>query len=216
MYKYIFLDLDGTLTDPFLGITNSVKYALKKFNIDSTNEELKCFIGPPLRDSFHKYYGMTPDEAELAVKYYREYFATKGLFENDLYPFTIKVLEELKSLGLKIILATSKPDKFSIEILKHFNIYDYFDFCSCATFDKTREKKSDIIKYAITNLNIKNKDEIIMVGDRFHDVVGAKENGIKCCYVTYGYGSVDEANNYGADYVIYDLIDLIDIIKDSM
>lgn len=215
MYKYIFLDLDGTLTDPFLGITNSVKYALKKFNIDRTNEELKCFIGPPLRDSFKEYYNMTPDEAELAVKYYREYFSTVGLFENELYSFTVKVLDELKKLDVKIVLATSKPEKFSIEILKHFNIYEYFDFCSCATMDKSRDNKSDIIKYAIDYFNVSNLDEILMVGDRHHDIVGAKNNGIKCCYVTYGYGSVDEANKYGANYIINDLLDLIDIIKDS-
>jgi len=215
MFKYIFLDLDGTLTDPFLGITNSVKYALKKFNIDSTNEELKCFIGPPLRVSFKEYYNMNEDESELAVKYYREYYSTTGLFENDLYNDTIRVLEELKSMNSKIVLATSKPEKFSIQILKHFNIYEYFDFCACATLDKSRDKKSDIIKYAIDSLNITNLDEVLMVGDRFHDVVGAKENGIKCCYVTYGYGSVDEAKKYGADYIIDSLYEVIKIIKDS-
>lgn len=97
MYKYIFLDLDGTLTDPFLGITNSVKYALKKFNIDKTNEELKCFIGPPLRYSFSKYYNFSAEDAEQAVKYYREVYSTTGLFENELYPDTVYVLEELKN-----------------------------------------------------------------------------------------------------------------------
>ena len=215
MYKYIFLDLDGTLTDPFLGITNSVKYALKKFNIDSTNEELKCFIGPPLRQSFKEYYNMNADDAEKAVSYYREYYATKGLFENELYGDTIKVLDELKGLSLKIVLATSKPEKFSIEILKHFNIYEYFDFCACATLDKSRDTKSDIIKYAIDSLNITNLDEILMVGDRYHDVEGAKLNNIKCCYVTYGYGSIDEAKKYGANYIIDSLDEVLGIIKDS-
>ena len=215
MFKYIFLDLDGTLTDPFLGITNSVKYALKKFDIDKTNEELKCFIGPPLRESFHEYYGMDPDTCEDAIKYYREYFSTKGLFENELYPFTVKTLAELKKMGLTIVLATSKPEKFSVEILKHFEIFDYFDFVSGSTMDKTRDNKTVIIKYAIDELNITNLDEILMVGDRHHDIVGAKDNGIKCCYVTYGYGSVDEANKYGANYIISDLLDLIDIIKGS-
>ena len=215
MYKYIFLDLDGTLTDPFLGITNSVKYALSKFNIDSTNEQLKCFIGPPLRYSFMEYYKLSESEAELAVKYYREVFSTTGLFENELYPDTIKVLEELKKMNLILVLATSKPDKFSIEILKHFNIYDYFSFCSCATFDKSRDKKSDIIKYALDELDIKNKNEVLMVGDRYHDVVGAKENNIDSCYVTYGYGSIDEAKKYGANYIIDKFTDLIGIIKSS-
>lgn len=215
MYKYVFLDLDGTLTDPFLGITNSVKYALTKFNINKTNEELKCFIGPPLRYSFVEYAGLTTSEAEEAVKYYREVFSVTGLFENEIYPDTIKVLDELKSLNCILVLATSKPEKFSIEILKHFNIYHYFDFCSCATMDKSRDNKTDIIKYAIESLNIKNLDEVLMVGDRHHDVVGAKENNIKCCYVTYGYGTVDEAKEYGANYIIDKFPDLIEIIKGS-
>ena len=216
MIKYVFLDLDGTLTNPFLGITNSVKYALKKFNIDATNEELKCFIGPPLRTSFKEYYNMDSDSAELAVKYYREYYSVKGLFENELYSDTISVLEELKKENYILVLATSKPEKFSIEILKHFHIYKYFDFCSCASMDKSRDNKTDIIKYAIDILDIKNKDEILMVGDRFHDVVGAKDNNIKCCYVTYGYGSVDEAKKYGANYIIDSFSDLINILKDSI
>ncbi len=215
MYKYVFLDLDGTLTDPFLGITNSVKYALTKFNINKTNEELKCFIGPPLRYSFVEYAGLTPSEAEEAVKYYREVFSVTGLFENEIYPDTIKVLDELKKLNCILVLATSKPEKFSIEILKHFNIYHYFDFCSCATMDKSRDNKTDIIKYAIESLNIKNLDEVLMVGDRHHDVVGAKENNIKCCYVTYGYGTVDEAKKYDATYIIAKFPDLIEIIKGS-
>ena len=215
MFKYIFLDLDGTLTDPYLGITNSVKYALKKFNIDSTNEQLKVFIGPPLRDSFHRYYNMNPDEAELAVKYYREYFSTVGLFENELYSETVKVLQELKNLNLTLVLATSKPEKFSIEILKHFGLYKYFDFCACATMDKSREKKSDIIKYAIDSLNITDLDSILMVGDRFHDIVGAKANNIKSCYVTYGYGSIEEAKEFKAEYIIDKFSDLVEIIKGS-
>ena len=215
MYKYIFLDLDGTLTDPFLGITNSVKYALKKFNIDKTNKELKCFIGPPLRYSFSKYYNFSSEQAEEAVKYYREVYAVKGLFENELYPDTIYVLEELKKLGLKLVLATSKPEKFSIQILKHFYIYDYFDFCSGASLDKTRDSKSDVIKYALETLNIKDTGEVLMVGDRFHDVVGARDFNIDCCYVTFGYGSKNEAIEYNAKYIIDDFKDLIKIVKDS-
>ena len=216
MFKYIFLDLDGTLTDPYLGITNSVKYALKKFNIDSTNEELKCFIGPPLVDSFMEYYHFSYDDAVLAKQYYREVFSVKGLFENEIYPETISVLEELKKLGCTLVLATSKPEKFSIQILKHFNIYDYFTFCACATLDESRSKKAQVIKYAIDSLNVKNNDEILMVGDRFHDCVGAHENNIKCCYVTYGYGSKSEALNYNAEYIIDKFSDLIKIVKDSI
>lgn len=212
MYDYIFLDLDGTLTDPFLGITNSVKYALKKFNINKTNTELKCYIGPPLIDSFMDFEHFSLDDARLAVKYYREYFAEKGIFENFLYKDTIELLESLTKLGKKIILATSKPDKFSITILKHFNIYYYFDFCACSTFDEKRTSKAEVIKYAIDSLNIKDTSKILMVGDRFHDVVGAKSNNIDSCYVTYGYGSIDEANEYKPTYIINEMLDLLKII----
>ena len=215
MYKYVFLDLDGTLTDPYLGITNSVKYALKKFNINAKNEDLKVFIGPPLTDSFMEYFNFSFEDAVKAKAYYREVFRVTGMFENEIYPDTVYVLEELKKLGCKLVLATSKPEEFSIKILKHFNIYDYFTFCAGATMDEVRNKKSDIIKYAIDNLNIKNVDEILMVGDRFHDCVGAHENNIKCCYVTYGYGSKDEAIKYNAEYIIDNFKELIYIIKSS-
>ena len=215
MYKYVFLDLDGTLTDPYLGITNSVKYALKKFNINAKNEDLKVFIGPPLTDSFMEYFNFSFEDAVKAKAYYREVFRVTGMFENEIYPDTVYVLEELKKLGCKLVLATSKPEEFSIKILKHFNIYDYFTFCAGATMDEVRNKKSDIIKYAIDNLNIKNVDEILMVGDRFHDCVGAHENNIKCCYVTYGYGSKDEAIKYNAEYIFDNFKELIYIIKSS-
>ena len=136
MYKTILFDLDGTLTDPGIGITNSVAYALSKWNISVENKaDLYKLIGPPLTDSFAKYYGFEPDQCEQAVEYYREYFRDKGIFENVLYPSIEDLLSDLKSLEKGIILATSKPEEFAIRILEFFHIEHYFDFIAGATMD---------------------------------------------------------------------------------
>lgn len=213
MYKYIFFDLDGTLTDPGIGITNAVMYALKKYNIEvSERSELYKFIGPPLRDSFCKYYGMSSDEAEQAVTYYREYYGVTGLFENDVYPGIYELLEKLKGDGYTLVLATSKPDKFSVSILKHFDLYKYFDFCACATFDGSRDSKASVIRYALESLNITDTSKVLMIGDRYHDVNGARECGIKAVGVTYGYGDRAEHIEDGAAYIADDVDELYKII----
>ena len=159
IYNTVLFDLDGTLTDPAIGITNSVSYALKKWNIEvSCRSELYKFIGPPLVDSFCKYYGFSKDDADLAVKYYREYFADKGLFENSVYDGVIEMLTELKKRGKRLIIATSKPELFSKRILEHFELDGYFDFLAGATMDSSRVKKADVIAYAIKECNINDGD----------------------------------------------------------
>ena len=147
MLKYIFFDLDGTLTDPGIGITNSVMYALNKFGIDVADRtSLYNFIGPPLLYSFQTFYGFSEADSAKAVQYYREYFRVTGLYENEVYAGIPELLTELKSRGYKLVLATSKPEEFAVEILKHFNLYDYFDFAAGATMDSTRSKKADVIR----------------------------------------------------------------------
>ena len=137
MYNYILFDLDGTLTDPGRGITNSVAYALEKFGVSvSDKKELYKFIGPPLTDSFEKYYGFSEEDALIAVEYYREYFKPKGIYENEIYSGVPELLKSLKESGKTVILATSKPEIFAIEILKYFGIDEYFDFVAGATLDK--------------------------------------------------------------------------------
>ena len=158
MYKYILFDLDGTLTDPARGITNSVTYALNKFGIDVADKtELYKFIGPPLTDSFEKYYGFSSDEAITAVEYYREYFKPKGIYENEIYQGVPELLKALKENGKTVILATSKPEIFAIEILKYFKLDSYFDFVAGATLDKSRTKKGDVIAYALNSCNTQLK-----------------------------------------------------------
>lgn len=203
MYRYYFFDLDGTLTDPGTGITNSVMYALGKFGIHvSDRSELYAFIGPPLKDSFMKYYGFSGEQAIEAVAYYREYFRETGIWENEVYEQIPGVLAALKERQKTIVLATSKPEEFAVEILKHFGLYKYFDFTGAATMDGTRSEKKDVISYAVSSLNITRREEIVMIGDREQDIYGAGANGIDSAGVLYGYGSYDELAVAGATYMI--------------
>ena len=202
MYNYLFFDLDGTLADPGLGITNSVMYALKKFNISVDDiTSLYKYIGPPLRDSFEMFYGFSKEQSEIAVQYYREYFQKQGLYENEVYTGISDVLKQLKEEGKTLILATSKPEIFAIKILKHFNLYNYFDFIVGATMTDLRNKKGDIIKYALNNYNVSEKSSSLMIGDRKQDIIGAKENGLDSLGVLYGYGSYNELNEAGATFI---------------
>ncbi len=202
-YTTILFDLDGTLTDPALGITNSVMHALEFYNIHvSERSELFKFIGPPLIDSFMKYYNFDDNKAREAVTKYREYFSVKGLFENEVYSGVTDMLKALKAAGKKIVLATSKPDEFSIKILKHFGLYEYFDFCACSTMDETRTKKTEVIKYGLANIDEKDTARILMVGDREHDIFGAKNCGLDSVGVLYGYGNREEFENAGATYIV--------------
>ena len=206
MYNYILFDLDGTLTDPGIGITNSVMYALKKFNIDVEDRAtLYKFIGPPLLESFEKYYGFSKEESELALTYYREYFKPKGLYENEVYEGIEAVLTELKSRKKVLIVATSKPEAFAVEILQHFHLDRYFDFIAGATMDENRTKKADVIAYALEQCKITDKASAIMIGDREHDVLGAKQVGLDSVGVLYGYGNYEELENAGATYIVENL-----------
>lgn len=210
MYKYILFDLDGTLTDPGLGITNAVMYALKKFNIEVPDRsELYKFIGPPLLESFEKYYGMTPEQRQMALQYYREYFKPYGLYENTVYDGVGEVLAALKVQGKKLILATSKPEPFAVEILRHFGLDKYFDFVAGATMDETRNKKADVIAYALENCGITDLSAAVMVGDREHDVLGAKQNGLDCVGVLFGYGDREELSAAGAAYIAEKVEDIL-------
>ena len=212
MYDYILFDLDGTLTDPFEGITNSIIYALKKFGIEvSEKQKLKCFIGPPLYKSFSEYCGLSQEDSEKAVAFYREYFSQRGLYENKPYDGTQSVLQRLKDGGKKLIVATSKPQIFAERILDHFNLSRYFDYVSGATLDSSRVEKSDIIAFALKNFAVSPQNSV-MVGDRKHDIIGAKANGLKSVGVLYGYGDESELLSAGADYIATMPKDIIKIV----
>ncbi len=202
MYQYIFFDLDGTLTDPGKGITDSVAYALEKFGIrNEDRRELYRFIGPPLLDSFMDFYGFSEADSLRAIEYYREYFRDTGIFENEVYKGIPEMLKTLKEFGRTVVLATSKPDEFARRILDHFDLAKYFDFVAGATMDGSRSRKADVIRFAMEELKITDPSKILMVGDREHDVLGAKENQIRCAGVTFGYGSREELEKAGASYI---------------
>ncbi len=212
MYNTVLFDLDGTLTNPGRGITNSVAYALNKFGIETEDKkELYKFIGPPLLDSFMKYYGFSEEEAETAIAYYREYFRDTGIFENEVYDGIPELLEEIRNSGRKIILATSKPEEFAKRILVHFGLDKYFDFAAGATMDSSRNKKGDVIAYALKESGC-SSENAVMVGDRLHDILGAKENGLDSIGVLFGYGSREELENAGADYIAGTVKDIIKFI----
>lgn len=207
-HKYVFFDLDGTLTDPGLGITNSVIYALDKFGIKvNDRKELYKFIGPPLLDSFRDFYGFDEETSRLAMKYYREYFGEKGIFENQVYEGIPKVLSQLKSRGHRLMVATSKPTPYTLRILDKFNLSQYFEFVSGSAMDEKNSSKTQIIKFAIDSNKLASED-IIMIGDRKHDIIGAKANNVHCAGVLYGYGDLFELQDAGAD----DIIETVDSI----
>ena len=201
-YKYYLFDLDGTLTDSGIGITNSVMYALEKFGIHvSDRKELYPFIGPPLNDSFKKYYGFNEMDALQAVEYYREYFRAGGIFENAVYEGIPEMLGELKSRNATVALATSKPYEFTVQILDHFDLHRYFDHVGAATMDGRISSKADVIRHLLDKLEVTDKSSVLMIGDRDQDVEGAKANDLHCVGVLWGYGSIDELMSAGADYI---------------
>lgn len=206
--KYILFDLDGTLTDPSLGITNSVMYAFEKFGIEiEDRSELYRFIGPPLINAFMDYYGFSKEDALKALSYYREYFSVKGIFENRLYDGIFELLKKLKADGKKIILATSKPQEFAERILEFFGVLDFFYFVGGATMDESRSEKDDIIEYVLNECDI-STDNAVMVGDRKYDILGAHKFHIKAIGVTYGFGSVKELETAGADAIAHSVAEL--------
>ena len=201
-YTFILFDLDGTLTDPKEGITKSVAYALESFGIHVENRECLCkFIGPPLKDSFVNFYGFEEAQAEAAVEKYREYFRPFGLFENRVYDGVEKLLRALTEDGKTLILATSKPTVFAEQILEHFHLRAFFSHVIGSELDGTRVKKGDVIAYALEQAGISDKSRAVMVGDREHDIIGAKENGLDSIGVLYGYGTLEEFQKCGADAV---------------
>lgn len=202
MFDIILFDLDGTLTDSGLGITNSVRYALEREGIEvKDRSELFRFIGPPLVDSFIMFYGFSPEKALEITHVYREYYSVKGIFENEVYEGIPELLEKLRKDGKKIIVATSKPEPFARKILDHFSLSRYFDYIAGSNMDETRSTKAEVIEYALESCGVTDLSKAVMVGDREHDVIGAKKFPMKSIGVLWGYGSREELENAGADYI---------------
>lgn len=212
-YDYIFFDLDGTLSDSALGIVNSVTYALNNMGIEVTDKEmLKKFVGPPLPESFSLFYGLTPEQIERAVKFFREYYQENGILENTMYEGADVLLRKLKDAGKIPVVATSKPEPFARTILSRYGIDEYFTYIAGSTIDETRTKKDEVIAYALEECKIEDRSRVVMVGDRSHDVIGAKKNNIDCIGVLYGYGERKELEDAGAICIVEDFDELTRIL----
>lgn len=223
MFKMILFDLDGTLTDPKIGITTCVQYALKHFGIEEDTENLTKFIGPPLIDSFMEFYGFTFEQANEAKDVYRERFAPIGKFENEVYDGIPEMLSDLKKAGITLAVASSKPEVFVEQILEHFDLLKYFDVVVGSLLNETRTKKEEVIVEALKRLDISYqgssrsteglrvlypKNEIAMVGDRKFDVASARDMGITAVGVRFGYAEDGELEAEKPDYIADNVEDL--------
>ncbi|MGE7873625.1 HAD family hydrolase [Bacillus paramycoides] len=209
MYTTFLFDLDGTLTDPKEGIINSILYVLEKMGIEEGKiSELDSFIGPPIQQSFAERYNMSEIEIEQAVVYFREYLKKSGLLENKIYDGIPTLLQELKDAGNRLYVATSKPTVFAKQVIEHFQLTSFFEEIVGSNLDGTRIKKEEIIAHILqTNEELK-KEEIVMIGDRKHDIIGANNNEIASIGVLYGYGSEKELSEARATYIVKDVEEL--------
>ena len=210
-YDYILFDLDGTLTDSGPGIMNGFEYALGKMGIEIPDRSsLRKFVGPPLGDSFEKTLGFSPEDAAKGIAFYREYYAEKGVYENDVYPGVFELLDKLKASGKKMIVATTKAELMANVVMDHFGLRKYFDLM-VASNNTDRKNKIDVLKYAIENGGV-DIEKAVMIGDRFYDVTGASHFGIDSVGVLYGYGSRQELEDAGATYIAETVENLSEIL----
>ena len=213
MYQYILFDLDGTLTDPREGITKSVQYALAKMGIEEPDlSALEHFIGPPLYDEFRRCYDFDDVQAKQAVAAYRERFSVDGWKENILFDGVPAMLKTLRAAGKTLAIASSKPTLFVEKILELFEIASYFDVVSGATLDGSISTKAQVVEQALTLLSVKDHKSAVLVGDRMHDVEGARSCGIDCVGVTFGFGGLQELQQAGAKYIVQDFAELIQLL----
>lgn len=212
-YRYILYDLDGTLTDPEEGIINCVIYALEDAGIHvEDRKSLLCFIGPPLVNSFQEFYGMTLEQARASTAKYRERYAKTGMFENRAYEGITDVLKAVGNAGRIQCIATSKPEVFAVPIAKKYGLAPFMAAICGSELDGTRDEKWDVIKEIFRRLSITEKSQVLMVGDRKNDVIGAKKCGIDCLGVYYGYAEPGELEAAGADYIVNTVQEMRDFI----
>lgn len=207
-YKVILFDLDGTLTDPKLGITKGVEYALRDFGVKVDSlDDLTRFIGPPLYESFARFYGFNEERTDRAITLFREYFAEKGIFENFIYPGIIQLLEALKNKDKTLIVATSKPVVYAKKIITHFKMDKYFDSVKGSHLNGKYSNKTELLEKILKDLDCNNED-VLMIGDRKHDIIAANNNGIDSLGVTYGYSLPGELKEAGATCIVKSIEEL--------
>ena len=214
MYQYLLFDLDGTLTNPKEGITRSVQYALRHFGIEVADPDtLTPYIGPPLIPSFMDFHGLTKDQALEALQVYRSRFSSVGLFENEVLEGVPEMLRALKEKGRFLAVASSKPEAYVLQILEHFSLLPYFDEVVGASMDEKRSAKKDIIEEALRRMGkAPGSPDILMIGDRMHDVEGARLCGLDSLGVYTGFAPAGELEEAGATYVFHSIRDMADFL----
>ncbi len=213
-FKNILFDLDGTLTDSAEGITKSVAYALKELkNMVIEPERLRPFVGPPFVDSYRKMFGFNDDEISEAIRISRIYFTSKGMYENTVYEGVHELLKTLNASGAKLHIATSKPQVFAKQILDYFELSDYFVTICGSNLDGTRTKKEEVIEHVLEQIPSYCAVDTVMIGDRHHDIEGAKAHGLTSVGVLYGYGDKKELSEAGADYIVSTPSELVALLS---
>lgn len=211
-YDYILFDLDGTLTDSKPGIIECIAYALEKENVPYTNQILDKMVGPPFRVSMHDFLGLEMPEIEKLIGIYRGVYEEYGYKNCKVFEGVEQMLSALKNAGKVLGVATSKPIKFTQMIMRDFDLGKYFDYVAGASSDASKEAKSDVIQGALENLGVKDKSNVLMVGDRLYDIEGAHMQGIDCAAVLYGYGSKEEFEEYKAEYILAAPDDVVKLV----
>lgn len=212
-YDYILFDLDGTLTDSKVGIQECIKFALDTKGIQYENSVLDKMIGPPFRISMHDFLGLEMPMIEELIGLYRGEYEKYGWAHNSVYDGVRETLETLKKSGKKLAVATSKPQKFTNQIIKGFDLEKYFDFVGAASSDTSKELKCDVIASVLDALNVEDKSKVLMVGDRMYDIDGAHIVGVDVCAVLYGYGNKEEFVEHNATYIVEKPQDIIKLVE---
>ncbi len=207
MWNTVLFDLDGTLTDSQTGIINAITFALDYMGVPTEHLEMTKFIGPPLMESLPEYCGFTLEKTKKTIIKFREYYQARGWLENAPYPGVPELLRELKAAGLRLMVATSKPENMAEQVLEHFGLAAYFDrICGAPRHDPDSAKKADVIRAALSY--VEDPSQAVMVGDRRHDAAGAHETGLPCVGVLYGYGGREELEAAGAEFIVKDMAEL--------
>jgi len=212
-FTHLLFDLDGTLTNPRLGIGNSLKYALRQMQIDGYSSEiLERFVGPPLQDGFKNVFGLNERNTDLAVEHFRTYFGDKGLYENDPYPGISELLEELHLSGKHIYVVTSKLEKYAKMIVQHFEFDLYLDDLVGAEYTGKHSGKGQLITQLMERNRIQASHSVVMIGDTQYDMIGAKENGISSLAVGYGFGTAETLQACNPDYLVESVDELAELL----
>ena len=213
MFKYILFDLDGTLLNTYRGVSNAVKYTMEFYGKPIPEEsEMRKYLGPPLRYSFSQFAGFPEEKITEAIAKFREYYFDKGIYEYEFFEDLKPTFKKLREMGCTLAVATSKLEQGAYIMLEHAGIKDDFDFIGASTKDERRSTKTQVVEYVMESLSVTDKSEVILIGDRDNDIIGAHENGIKCCGFLGGFGGKEEMEKYGADYMIEHISDIFTIL----